>query len=334
MKVAVVILNYNGQSWLEKFLPSVVKHSDTAEIVVIDNASTDDSVNFLALRFPTVQVVLNKENYGFAGGYNEGLAQINCDVFVLLNSDIEVTENWLKPIVEFMIQHPKCAGAQPKILSYNEKTYFEHAGAAGGFIDRFGYPFCRGRVFDSVEKDEGQYDNNTEIFWASGACFFIRRDVFLKVGGFDAKYFAHMEEIDLCWRVKHMGMSFYCIPSSVVYHVGGGTLSYMSPKKTFLNFRNSLFTLHKNCRKNLVLLILLRLILDGIAGLKFMLEGNMKHTWSIIKSHFSYYSKLSELNSQRKVVLKSSTANNELFNKSIVWQYFIKGKKKYTQLLN
>jgi GT2 family glycosyltransferase len=333
VKIAVVILNYNGKTWLEKFLPSVIEHSDLAEIVVIDNASIDESVHFLSINYPKVKVVLNKENYGFAGGYNEGLEHVKSDVFVLLNSDIEVTENWLQPIVGFLLENPECAGAQPKILSHNQKTHFEHAGAAGGFIDKYGYPFCRGRVFDTVEEDKGQYDTNVEVFWATGACLFIRSEVFRKVGGFDASYFAHMEEIDLCWRIKQLGFSFYCIPQSKVYHVGGGTLSYMSPHKTFLNFRNSLFTLHKNCRENLFFFIFVRITLDGIAGIKFLLEGNFKHTISIIQSHFSYYLKLPELNKKRKAIIKSTNSISGKLNKSIVWQYFIKNKKEYSQLL-
>jgi GT2 family glycosyltransferase len=334
VNIAVVILNYNGKYWLGKFLPNVIQQSSLAQIVVIDNASTDDSVYYLKENFKTVDVIINKSNLGFAGGYNEGLKQVKSDFYVLLNSDVEVTENWLLPIIQFLQKNPYCAGAQPKILSYNNKSYFEHAGAAGGFIDKFGYPFCRGRIFDCVEEDKGQYDSITEIFWASGACLFIKSEVFHKVGGFDASYFAHMEEIDLCWRIKQLGYTFYCVPESVVYHVGGGTLSYMSPRKTFLNFRNSLFTLHKNCYSNLVFLIFVRLLLDGVAGVKFLFEGNYQHTWSIVKAHFSYYSHLAYLNKERKLIKKSSSTISGKMKLSIVWQYFLKNRKSFSQLLN
>nr|MBP8033086.1 glycosyltransferase family 2 protein [Bacteroidia bacterium] len=245
-KVAVVILNWNGKPFLEKFLPTVLQYSSGAQIIVADNQSSDDSVAFLKTQFPQVSVILNPSNDGFATGYNLALKQVKAEYYVLLNSDVEVTENWLQPIIKLMDENLKVAACQPKILDYNHPSKFEYAGAAGGFIDKYGYPFCRGRIFNVLEEDKAQYDTAKEVFWATGACMFVRAEAFWKVGGFDDDYFAHMEEIDVCWRMKNIGYQIYVEPSSKVYHVGGGTLNKLSPRKTFLNFRNNLTTLTKN----------------------------------------------------------------------------------------
>ncbi|MNF50287.1 N-acetylglucosaminyl-diphospho-decaprenol L-rhamnosyltransferase [compost metagenome] len=276
MKLAVVILNWNGIKLLEQFLPSVVKYSPESTVYIADNASTDDSISYIRTFFPSVKIVKNDSNLGFAGGYNEALQHIDADIYALVNSDIEVTENWLQPIIKTFESEPKTAIIQPKILDYKNKEYFEYAGAAGGFIDQYGYPFCRGRLFDTLEKDYGQYDDNCEIFWASGACFFIRAAVYNELEGFDGGFFAHQEEIDLCWRAFNKGYKIKYNSESVVYHVGGATLQQGHPKKTFLNFRNSLLMLTKNLPKDKLYWILFcRMILDGIAGLQFLLS---KHT--------------------------------------------------------
>ena len=256
MKIAVVILNWNGTKLLEQFLPSIVNYSPEAEIYVADNASTDGSVSFVKVNFPTVKIVENKSNFGFAQGYNEALKHIDAEIYALVNSDIEVTENWLKSIIETFEKEPKTAIIQPKLLDYKQKEYFEYAGAAGGFIDKYGYPYCRGRVFETLEKDNGQYDDHLDIFWASGACFFIRSSVYKELKGFDAEFFAHQEEIDLCWRAFNKGHHIKYNSQSVVYHVGGATLQQGNPKKTFLNFRNSLLMLVKNLPKNQLFQIL------------------------------------------------------------------------------
>ena len=246
LKVAIAILNWNGKNWLEKFLPSVISHSENTDIYIIDNASTDDSVAFLKLNFPQVKIIQNTENHGFAGGYNEGLKKIKADIYCLLNSDVEVTENWLNPVVDLFQKDLNISAVQPKILDFNRKNFFEFAGAAGGFIDNLGYPYCRGRIFDEIEEDKGQYDDETEIFWASGCCLFIRSEDFWAENGFDERFFAHQEEIDLCWRLKNSGKKIFYTGKSTVYHVGGGTLNKQSAQKTFLNMRNNLTMLVKN----------------------------------------------------------------------------------------
>lgn len=245
-KLAIVILSWNGKNWLEKFLPKVILYSQNAEVYVVDNGSTDNSVEFLNLNFPTVKIVQNKENFGFAGGYNEGLKKIDAEIYCLLNSDVEVTENWLQPVLNLFEKDKNIAAVQPKILDYNKRNYFEFAGAAGGFIDNLGYPYCRGRVFEKTEEDKGQYDDETEIFWASGCCFFIRSKDFWEQKGFDERFFAHQEEIDLCWRLINSGKKIFYTAKSTVYHVGGGTLSKQSAEKTYLNIRNNLSMLLKN----------------------------------------------------------------------------------------
>lgn len=289
-KLAIVILNWNGKNWLEKFLPSVIKFSQEAEIYVIDNFSDDDSVDFAQSTFPSVKIVKNNKNYGFAGGYNEGLKKIDAEYFCLLNSDVEVTENWIEPVLNLFEKDSQIAAIQPKILSFNNKNFFEFAGAAGGLIDNFGYPYCRGRVFDNLEEDKGQYNDETEIFWASGCCLFIRSQDFWEQNGFDKRFFAHQEEIDLCWRLKNSGRKIFYTGKSKVYHVGGGTLNKQSAQKTYLNIRNNLSMLLKNLPfPKLIWLIFLRLCLDGIASFYFAYKNGFSHLWAVARGHFGFY---------------------------------------------
>lgn len=329
MKIAVVILNWNGKKLLEQFLPSVIAYSQNAETYVADNASTDDSIPFLKSTFPSVKIIQNKENGGYAKGYNDALKNIKADVFCLLNSDVEVSQNWLTPIIEAFKTDSNTAIIQPKLLDYKKKDFFEYAGAAGGFIDKYAYPYCRGRIFNTIEKDLGQYPNTTEIFWASGACLFIRSTIFKELKGFDETFFAHMEEIDLCWRAKNLGYSIKYVGASTVYHVGGATLSNANPKKTYLNFRNSLFALTKNANGSIFLLILSRLILDGIAGIKFLFELKFKHTMAILKAHVSFYGHLNRLLKQRKKISQSIKYYKKT---SIVYEYFVNKKTNYKSL--
>ena len=324
MKIAVVILNWNGTKLLEQFLPSVVKYSPEADIYVADNASTDDSVAFVKANFPMVKIIENESNFGFAQGYNEALKHIDSEIYALVNSDIEVTENWLKPIIETFENEPKTAIIQPKILDFKRKEYFEYAGAAGGFMDKYGYMFCRGRVFETLEKDNGQYDDNCQIFWASGACFFIRSSVYKELKGFDADFFAHQEEIDLCWRAFNKGHIVKYNSKSVVYHVGGATLQQGNPMKTFLNFRNSLLMMLKNLPKNKLLPVLfVRLILDGIAGMQFLFQGKVKHFLAVLKAHFAFYYLFISFYKKREPF----QIKNYFKIKSIIFQYYIKGGK-------
>ncbi len=331
MKIAVVILNWNGRNLLEQFLPSIVKYSTNAEIIVADNASDDDSIEWLNIHYPNITVIQNNENGGYAKGYNEALQNVDADVFALVNSDIEVSNNWLDSIEKLFKENENTAIIQPKILDFKNKSKFEFAGASGGFIDKLGYPYCRGRVFTEIEEDKGQYDNVSEIFWASGACFFIKSEVFNELNGFDEDYFAHMEEIDLCWRAHNIGKKVLYSPKSVVYHVGGATLQETNPHKTYLNFRNSLYTIVKNAPKgNIFSLILTRLILDGVAGTKFLLEARPKHTFSIIKAHFSFYRNLMKMLNKRN---SNTTFSNKYYiHKSIVFQFYILGRKFFTDL--
>lgn len=330
MKIAVVILNWNGKKLLEEFLPSVIEYSKEATVYLADNASTDDSVVFVKEKFPEVSIIQNKENGGYAKGYNDALKNLTEELFVLLNSDVEVTPNWLPPIIYCFESQPNTAAIQPKILDYNRKDYFEYAGAAGGFIDELGYPFCRGRIFDTLEKDTGQYNDEATIFWASGACLAIRKSVFEEVGKLDETYFTHQEEIDLCWRIHNFGYSVKYIGESKVYHVGGATLSTENPKKNFYNFRNSLYNLIKNKpTKNLWGLIFLRLSLDGIAGVRFIIQLEPKHTWAILKAHFYFYVNLPSLLKKRKTIPKKKM-EAPIF--SIVYEYFFLTKKKYSSL--
>ncbi|MBI1289119.1 MAG: glycosyltransferase [Flavobacteriales bacterium] len=330
MRIAVVILNWNGKSFLEKFLPIVVKYSQQATVYVADNASTDDSVSFIQEHHPEVKLIETGGNLGFAGGYNKALENLNEAYFVLLNSDVEVTENWLQPIIDLMDKDRNIAACQPKILQYDHKTYFEYAGAAGGFIDRFGYPFCRGRIFETTEEDHGQYNDAREVFWATGACMFVRGSVYKELGGLDDDFFAHMEEIDLCWRIKRAGYKVMVEPQSVVYHVGGGTLQKSNPFKTFLNFRNGLELLLKNLPKGQLLpVVLVRMVLDGAAAFKFLVSGNPKDFWAIFRAHMAVYSRLRKTLGKRSGKYETLTG---IYHGSIVVEHFLKGKKKFSEL--
>ena len=325
LKIAIVILNWNGKSLLEKYLPSVLKFSKRATIYVADNASSDDSISFLKDTYPTVKIIQNTENGGFAKGYNDALKHINADIFCLLNSDVEVTENWLYPIVKAFDEIPDVAIIQPKILNLRNREYFEYAGAAGGYIDQLGYTFCRGRIFQSLEKDLGQYNDIKEIFWATGACLFIKSIVFRVLNGFDEDYFAHQEEVDLCWRAKNHGYKVFCVGTSHIYHLGGATLSDRNPKKTYLNFRNSLFSMTKNLpRKKIFPIVIIRLLLDGIAGVRFIFQLKFTHCLAIVKAHFSFYKNFGKMYSKReKAKEKSIFIAKYYMTKSIIWSHFV-----------
>jgi len=326
LKIAIVILNWNGEQLLKQFLPSVIENSKEADIYVADNASTDTSVSFVKTHFPGVKIIENQENGGYAKGYNEALDQIEADVFCLLNSDVEVTKHWLPPILNTFNNNPETVIIQPKILDFKNKAFFEYAGAAGGFIDKYGYPYCRGRIFDTLEKDNAQYNDTTEIFWATGACLFIKSEHFKRLNGFDESFFAHMEEIDLCWRAKNQGYSIKYVGDSTVYHVGGATLNTVNPKKTYLNFRNSLYTLTKNAKGSIFFIIFIRLVLDGIAAIKFLFELKPKHTMAILKAHISFYWNLKRLLKQRK-----SIKNKIIYYQktSVVMDYFVNKNRYY-----
>lgn len=330
-KIAVVILNWNGVKLLEQFLPSVLQYSAEAVIYVADNASTDSSVNFVKENFPSVKIIQNNGNHGFAKGYNDALQNVGAEIYALVNSDIEVTQNWLRPIIETFDKEKQTAVIQPKILDFKNKEYFEYAGAAGGFIDKYGYPFCRGRIFDTIEKDNGQYNDNCELFWASGACFFIRKEVYHQLNGFDETFFAHQEEIDLCWRAKNEGHIIKYNSESVVYHVGGATLQQGNPKKTYLNFRNSLLMLVKNLpKKGLFFVIFFRMILDGIAGIRFLTQGKFGHTFAILKAHFSFYCLSLKYLKKRK----DFQTQQYYTVKSIVFLYYIKKLLVFKEIFN
>lgn len=336
INVAVVILNYNGKSFLKKFLPNVLHCSAPHLVVVADNGSKDDSVDYVKQNFPNVRIIENGGNFGYAGGYNLALKQIVADYYVLLNSDVEVTENWIEPAIKLMQVNPQIAVCQPKILDYQNRNFFEYAGASGGYIDRFAYPFCRGRLFNSLEEDHHQFDDVAEIFWATGACMFVNAKAFWQVGGLDEDYFAHMEEIDLCWRLKNFGYKIYVQPASHIYHVGGGTLNKLSKQKTFLNFRNNLTTLTKNHPpKNLFPKILFRLVLDGIAALKFLFDGQPKHFFAVLRAHFNYYTWLPKTLRKRKQLKNSpgfKFSFSQVYKGNIVSEYFLQHKKNFKDL--
>ena len=331
-KLAVVILNYNGKNHLETFLPSVIEFSNSHQIIVADNCSTDDSISFLKNNFPTVEIIQNLENGGFAKGYNDALKLLKgrFDYYLLLNSDVEVTENWITPLLE-TLNDENIAGCQPKILSYNDKTKFEHAGAAGGFIDADYFPFCRGRIFEETETDLGQYDFPLEITWTSGAAMLIRSDLFHTVGGFDEHFFAHMEEIDLCLRLAKKGYKFSCNPASSVYHLGGGTLPYNSASKVYLNFRNNLFMLVKNHPGWLFPRLFKRMALDGIAAFKFLADGKLSFFWKVFLSHIQLYIHLPRLLKQR-ATLKFDKHDFKFYHGSILWSFFIQKIKRFSTL--
>ena len=326
MKIAVVILNWNGKKLLEQFLPSVVQNSPEATVYLADNASTDDSISFVTKHFPTVQIIKNEYNFGYSQGYNEALKQVDTDIYALVNSDVEVTLNWLQPILETFKNETNTAIVQPKILDYKRKDYFEYAGAGGGFIDKYGYPFCRGRIFETIEKDLGQYNDTCDIFWASGACFFIRSSVFKELNGFDIDFFAHQEEIDLCWRAINKNYTIKYNGLSTIYHVGGATLNEENPKKTFLNFRNSLFMLTKNLPKEKLFKILfIRMLLDGIAGIQFLFQGKFAHFFAVLKAHFHYYHSINRNLKKRAEFQVSSYFNRN----SIVFDNYIKKRHNF-----
>ena len=327
-KIAVVILNWNGVQLLEQFLPSVVQYSPEATIYVADNASTDTSIAFVKAHYPSIKIIENQGNFGFAKGYNEALVSVEEAIYALVNSDIEVTENWLPPILSLFENEPKTAIIQPKIIDFKNKAYFEYAGAGGGFIDKYGYPYCRGRVFDTLEKDHGQYDDTREIFWASGACFFIRKEVYRELNGFDPDFFAHQEEIDLCWRAFNKNLTIKYCGQSTVYHVGGATLQTGSPHKTYLNFRNSLWMMLKNLpTEKLLPILFVRMVLDGVAGVRFLMQGKVSHLWAIVRAHFNLYIYFFKFLKKRDLHQRK----NYYKINSIVYRYFAKNGKLFAE---
>lgn len=337
-KIAVVILNWNGCEMMRQFLPSVVAHSaDEGLIIVADNGSTDDSLTMLAQEFPSVVSLKLNENFGFAEGYNQALKQIDAPYYLLLNSDVEVTEGWLRPLLNYMESHPEVAACMPKLLSQRNKESFEYAGAAGGFIDRYGYPYCRGRIFADVETDNGQYESICPVFWATGAALMIRQTDWKNSGGLDKRFFAHMEEIDLCWRLRARGRQIVCIPESIAYHVGGGTLDAGNPRKTFLNFRNNLFMLYKNLPTDeLGPVMRWRALLDGVAALKFLLAFDWANFKAVLRARREYHKARSQFKADREHNLRLAVADGkhipERTQQSILWQYYAKGKKHFSQL--
>ena len=333
-KVAVVILNWNGEEMLRRFLPGVLAHTQ-AEIYVADNASTDKSLELLSVDFPAVKTILLERNYGFAEGYNRALAQIEAEYFVLLNSDVEVKDDWISPMLQYLDTHPEVAACQPKILSWHAPDKFEYAGAAGGYMDAWGYPYCRGRIMNTVETDEGQYDTVAPVFWATGAALMVRSAVYHEVGGLDARFFAHMEEIDFCWRLRSRGYDIVCIPSAVVYHVGGGTLPKENPNKTYLNFRNNLYMLYKNLpQEDLASVMRVRAVLDYVAAFSFMLKGQLPNALAVFRARRAYHSLRTSLAASRKENLKKTTLAviPERTKSSILAQFYLHGKKFFSQL--
>jgi GT2 family glycosyltransferase len=334
--VAVVILNWNGLSFLKRFLPSVVATNyPNLQVIVGDNASTDGSVEYLKAAFPEVEVIENVKNYGFAEGYNRVLAQVSAEYFVLLNSDVSVPADWISPVIALMELDSTVAAAQPKIKWYDEQNRFEYAGAAGGFLDRFGFPFCRGRIFDVNELDEGQYDDATEIFWASGAALFVKSKCWEEVGGLDPDLFAHMEEIDVCWRLKNLGYKIIFCPEAEVYHVGGGTLNSENPFKTFLNFRNNLYILQKNLKLDeAYLIIFLRFWIDLVALLHFLVSGKFKHAAAVSKAHFAFFMNINKTGRKRGAHQMPFSRHAGVYHASIVWSFFIDKIRVFSKLRN
>jgi GT2 family glycosyltransferase len=334
-KIAVVILNWNGKYFLEKFLSNVLHSISSSgisgtKLVVADNASTDDSVEWVRVNCPQAELILLDKNYGFADGYNKSLEQIDAEYYVLLNSDIEVTENWLSPLVNYLDNNPDVAACAPKLRAFHNPGFFEYAGAAGGFIDKYGYTFCRGRILDSVEEDKGQYDNAMNVFWATGAALMIRSELYHKAGGLDGSFFAHMEEIDLCWRLQLMGYKIANVPKSVVYHVGGGALPANSPRKLYFNYRNNLMMLTKNLSKNRWLIIFIRLLMDGASGMVYLASGNLVYFNAVIKAHWAFFKRIPLCCKKRKIfkhLIVKKTADTGIYNGCIVYKYFKSGKK-------
>ncbi len=330
--IAVVILNWNGREFLRKFLPSVLANSsDVAEVIVADNASTDSSIEFLQNNYPHVRIITNRTNGGFARGYNEALAEVEADYFILLNSDIEVTPHWIEPVIKLMESDKSIAACQPKLRSFIDQDKFEYAGAAGGFIDEYGYPFCRGRIFQHIETDHDQYNDAVEIFWATGACMFVRADLYKQFGGLDEDFFAHMEEIDFCWRLKNGGYKIMFCPDSVVYHVGGGTLPKKSSQKTYLNFRNNLSLLYKNLPSHLLFPVFtVRFLLDGVAALKFLIEAGFGDFYAVLRAHLYFYSHFLHLRRKRKSITQSMV--HGIYKGNLVKEYYINKKTLFTEL--
>jgi GT2 family glycosyltransferase len=340
--VAVVILNYNGLRYLQQFLPIVEETcKGVARVYVADNASTDGSAAYVQAHHAGVEWIQLRENYGFAQGYNAALQEVVADYYVLLNSDVLVTPNWLEPVIAFLEAHPQVAAAQPKIRSYTDRHLFEHAGGAGGWLDILGYPFCKGRVFFELETDAGQYDEPSSVFWATGAALFVRASLYHQFGGLDADYFAHMEEIDLCWRMKLAGYEVWAVPQSVVYHVGGGTLPASNPHKTYLNFRNGLVTMTKNERvANLMWIVPVRLVLDGVAGARFMWEGKWAEIWAIVRAHWYCFLRIPYLLAKRRKTqqiisrLSCGAPNRDgLYMGSIVYSFFVQGRTTFRRVV-
>ena len=338
MSVSIVILNWNGEKYLKKFLPILQEHTsnlEKAEIIVADNGSKDGSAKLMKEHFPEIRTILFEKNYGFAEGYNKALREVESDYYVILNSDVEVTPNWLSTLYDYMKANPDVSACQPKIRSYHRRDYFEYAGAAGGFIDKFGYPFCRGRIFGEVEKDEGQYDEVVDIFWATGACLFIHAADFWEAGGFDEEFFAHQEEIDLCWRLKSRGKRIVCVPQSVVYHIGGGTLKAESPYKTYLNFRNNLLMLYKNLPYKLFKTTFdVRFYLDNLAALHLLMQGKMQNAKAISDARTEYRKVSPKFAEKRNEnILKSVTSiDKEIVQTSILYEYYVKRHRKFSQI--
>ena len=335
-RTAVVILNWNGEQMLRRFLPSVLRHSaGAADVIVADNGSTDESLAVLAAEFPSVRVLALEENYGFAEGYNRALAQVEAEYYVLLNSDVEVTEGWLAPLTDYLDTHADVAAVQPKLLDWNKRDYFEYAGAAGGYLDRYGYPFCRGRIFSTVERDHGQYDTPCRVLWASGAALMIRRRDWLETGGLDGCFFAHMEEIDLCWRLRSRGRGIACVPQSCVYHVGGGTLNAGSPRKTYLNFRNNLLMLYKNLpAAELRPVLRVRAFLDWVAALKMLFTDGAAHALSILRARRDFRRLRGAYKSVREENLRRATGEPvaERTDRCLLLDYHLNHRRLFSEL--
>lgn len=344
-QVAVIILNWNGEKLLKQFLPSVIANtnSDIADVIVADNGSTDGSLSLLRNEFPQVKRLEFEENLGFAGGYNRAIKETGYRFTVLLNSDVETPPGWLEPLYDYMAANPAAGACQPKILSYNDQTRFEYAGAAGGFIDRNGFPYCRGRLFDKVETDNGQYDTIIPVFWATGAALMVDSSLYMKAGGLDEKFFAHMEEIDLCWRIWLGGRTIACVPQSHVYHLGGGSLPASNPRKTYLNFRNNLLLLHKNIpRADLTATLLRRRLLDTVAFIRFLAAFDIKNARAVVKAHndfrrmrraYTSHPSVNLLNPSRKEGAQPLQATPPSCRTNILTAFFLKGKKRYSQLI-
>lgn len=335
-KIAIVILNWNGAHMMRTYLPTVIKNSPEAEVIIADNASSDDSLKMLASDFPEIRTIVLDKNYGFAEGYNKAFKRVEAEYYLLLNSDVDVPEGWLAPLLDFMESHPEAAACQPKLRAIKDRESFEYAGAAGGFIDKYGYPFCRGRIFETVEKDHGQYDRNMEILWATGACMMVRSKDYWDAGGLDGRFFAHNEEIDLCWRIRLLGRKIYCVTDSVAFHLGGGTLPKGNPRKTFLNFRNNLTMLYKNLPDSeLHHVMRIRFFLDWLAAFQMLILGRSLGDFkAVIQGRREFNRWKHDFDNDRKHIQTTRKVNRipEIFEKSLLWQYYAKGKKLFSQL--